>query len=166
LSPSFIQCPKCRNPLFQGVFDPERFNPCPACAAPLKVEVFPAFFRPIATGEKGETILTEGESSCFYHPQKKAAVACESCGRFVCSLCDCVLDERHLCPACLEAGRTKGKIKSLENSRIRYDNLALALALYPLIVFYLTIFSAPAVLFLVFRYRNAPLGITQSVSEK
>ena len=34
----------------------------------------------------------------------------------------------HLCPGCLEAGQTKGKIQQLENRRVIYDNIALALA--------------------------------------
>lgn len=161
MSPKFLQCPKCKVALLDGVFNLPDFKPCPACAAPLQVEVFPAFFRPIAAGNAGETVLVEGESSCFYHPQKKAAVACEGCGRFVCALCDCILNGQHLCPACLESGRSKRKIKSLENTRTRYDQLALALAVYPMLIFYLTLLTAPAVLFIVIRFWKSPLGLTQ-----
>src|SRR6185312_11526726 len=123
---------------------------------PLKVEVFPALFRKIDAGKSGETIMVEGESSCFYHPQKKAVLPCDGCGRFLCALCDCPLDGRHLCPTCLEAGRTKGKIKSLDNERTLYDSIALALTLYPLIIFYFTLITAPLALFVAVRYWNAP----------
>ena len=116
---TLIQCPKCRAWLMDGVFNQPEFAPCPACGMPLQMEVFPALFRKISAGQGGETIIVEGESSCFYHPQKKAVLPCDGCGRFLCALCDCELDGRHFCPACLEAGKTRGKIKSLDNQRTR-----------------------------------------------
>jgi hypothetical protein len=72
-----------------------------------------------------------------------------------------VLQGQHLCPSCLETGRTKGKIKSLENSRTRYDLLALSLALVPMLIFYFTIITAPMTLYVVIRYWKKPLGLTQ-----
>jgi hypothetical protein len=93
--------------------------------------VFRAFFQPVPRGRDGDPVLIEGEASCFYHPQKKAAVPCEACGRFLCALCDCELHGKHFCPACLETGKQKGKIQKLESQRTLYDNIALALAVYP-----------------------------------
>lgn len=103
--------------------------------------------------------MTEGEAACFYHPQKKAVLPCDACGRFVCSLCDCELNGQHFCPACLESGKTKGKIKSLENRRTLYDSLALSLSLLPLLIFYFTIITAPMSLFIAIRYWNAPRSL-------
>ena len=106
--------------------------------------------------------MVEGESGCFYHPQKKAVRPCDGCGRFLCGLCDCELQGRHFCPACLEAGRTKGKIQSLENQRTLYDSIALALAIYPVVLvfsIYFTIITAPMALFVAIRYWKSPLGI-------
>lgn len=143
----------------EGVFNQPEFAPCPACGVPLQIEVFPALFRKIAPGQSGEAIMIEGESSCFYHPQKKAVVPCDGCGRFLCALCDCALDDRHFCPACLETGRTKGKIKNLENQRTLYDSIALALAIFPMLIFYFTIITAPMTLFVVIRYWKAPSSI-------
>ena len=34
-----------------------------------------------------DALLSEGESSCFYHPNKRAVVPCDQCGRFLCTLC-------------------------------------------------------------------------------
>jgi len=161
MSPALIHCPKCRAALLQHAFNRDEFAPCGSCGAPLLIEVFPALFRPVASGRAGEAILTEGEASCFYHPQKKAVLPCEACGRFLCALCDCEHQGQHLCPACLQTGREKGKIKSLENKRTRYDNMAMTLALLPLLIFYFTIITAPLTLYLAIRYWKSPLGLTQ-----
>jgi hypothetical protein len=152
---SLIQCPKCQAWLLEGVFNQPKLSPCPACGVPLQVEVFPAVFRHINPGQSGETIMIEGESSCFYHPQKKAVLPCQGCGRFLCGLCDCELSGQHFCPACLETG----KIKGLENQRTLYDGVALSLAIYPLLIFYFTLVTAPVALFVAIRYWNAPRSI-------
>lgn len=100
--------------------------------------------------------MVEGESSCFFHPQKKAVVPCGGCGRFLCALCDCQLGKEHLCPACLETGKTKGKISALEHRRTRYDSIALTLAVLPMLPVFPTLITAPMVLFVVIRYWNKP----------
>jgi hypothetical protein len=143
----------------EGVFNQPDFAPCPACGSPLLTRVFPALFRKIGAGQSGEAILVEGESSCFFHPQKKAVLPCDSCGRFLCALCDCPLQGQHFCTTCLEAGQTKGKIKSLENQRTLYDRIALTLAVLPLIIFYFTLITAPAALYIAIRYWNAPRSL-------
>jgi hypothetical protein len=159
MNASLVHCPRCQALLLDGVFNQPELSPCPACGVPLQIEVFPALFRQIPPGQSGEIILVEGESSCFYHPEKKAVRPCDGCGRFLCALCDCELKGQHFCPACLETGRTKGKIKNLENHRILYDNIALSLTLYPLLIFYFTIVTAPMALFVAIRYWNAPRSI-------
>ena len=155
-----IECPSCRTTLLTGVFNLPDLAPCPACRAPLQMEVFPALFRPIAVGRDAEAVMLEGESACFYHPQKKAVIPCDGCGRFLCALCDCEVGAQHFCPTCLEAGRTKRKIKNLEKSRTLYDSIALALTMYsPICLFYPNLVCAPIALFIVIRYWKAPLSI-------
>lgn len=161
MNASLIQCPACQAWLLEGVFNQAHLSPCPACGVPLQIEVFPALFRSRNVGRGGETILIEGESSCFYHPQKKAVLPCQGCGRFLCALCDCELSGQHFCPACLETGKTKGKIRSLENQRTLYDSIALWLAILPLLIFYFTLVTAPMALFVAVRYWNAPRSIVR-----
>jgi hypothetical protein len=156
---SLVQCPSCQVALAEGVFNQPDLRPCPQCGAALQIEVFPALFRPPATGSNAETLMVEGESACFYHPTKKAVRPCDGCGRFLCALCDCELHGEHYCPACLEVGRKKGKIKSLENQRTLYDSIALSLTIFPLIIFYFTLITAPMALFVAIRYWNAPRSI-------
>jgi hypothetical protein len=159
MSNALIQCPHCQAWLVEGAFNRPQFAPCPACGAPLQIEIYPAFFRKIGAGQTGEAIEVEGESSCFYHPQKRAVLACDGCGRFVCALCDCPLEGKHYCPSCLEAGKTKGKIKTLEDQRVLYDGIALSLAIVPMLIFYLTLITAPMTLFVAIRYWKAPASI-------
>src|SRR4029453_12242931 len=61
--------------------------PCPACGTLLEVEVFPAFHRSLPAVAAAEAVLTDEEASCFFHPEKKAVVPCQACGRFLCLLC-------------------------------------------------------------------------------
>ena len=137
--------------------------PCSACASPHETLVFPAFLERI-TAAVGEAVADETEASCFYHPAKKAVLTCENCGRFVCGLCEVELDGRHLCPQCLDSGKRKGKLASLETSRTLYDNIALALAAYPMLflfTIYFTFITAPASMFILFRYRKMPRSLVR-----
>jgi hypothetical protein len=156
--PPTISCPQCRVALVEGVFNRPNPAPCQYCGTPLVIEVFPALFRPIAPGQTAEAVMVEGESSCFFHPQKKAVVPCGSCGRFLCALCDCALNGEHYCPTCLETGKSKGKIQALKNRHTRYDRLALTLSIAPMLLFYFTLITAPIVLFLTFRYWKASVS--------
>jgi ribosomal protein S27E len=157
-----LQCSKCNARLFEGVFNTPDLVPCPSCGAQLKVELFPAFFRPPPPARPAEFILTDSEASCFYHPQKKAQVPCEGCGRFLCALCDCELRGQHFCPSCLETGQTKGKIAHLANQRILYDSMALALVIVPMVTLvgaYVSFITAPIAIFLAIRHWRSPMGL-------
>jgi len=139
-----LTCTKCYSALPAAAINLAEPLPCPACGTPLQAAVFPAYFRAIPRGNAGELAVQEGQATCFYHPEKVAHVPCDACGRFICALCDVELHGEHLCPGCIEAGRRKGKITTLENKRVLYDNIALSLAVLPLLAWPLTIVTAPA----------------------
>jgi len=153
-----IACPKCRAVLGAEFFNQPAWQPCPSCATELRMSVFPALFREeiIAPGER---LLVEGEASCFYHPEKKAAVVCDGCGRFLCALCDVDFNGQHLCMACLQAGRQKGRIAKMQNARTRHDRIAVALAVVPMLCFWPTILGAPAALFFALWHWKSPGSI-------
>jgi hypothetical protein len=148
-----IQCPKCKARLFEGVFNQPDLVPCPTCETPLQIEIFPAFFQEIVQGRDAEAVMVEGESSCYYHPQKKAVVPCDLCGRFLCALCDCEVKGRHLCPGCLEAGQKKRNIEGLENMRVLHSRQALVLSILPLFI------TGIAAIYIAIRYRKEPGSI-------
>lgn len=157
MSVGVLSCTRCQAPLDR----PNLYNTadpvsCPGCGALLQAELFPAAFREESPGPQAENVLVEGESSCFYHPNKKAVIPCEACGRFLCALCDLELRGQHLCPACLERGQQKRALKHLENYRVRYDNLALLVALAPLLAWPFTLLTAPGTVFFAVRHWNSP----------
>ncbi|MEW5723557.1 MAG: hypothetical protein AB1896_10660 [Thermodesulfobacteriota bacterium] len=154
-----IDCPKCGAELDEKYINTPDLVPCPSCRAPLQVQAFPALYRGPAAVDTRQTIMVDGEASCFYHPNKKAVVPCSSCGRFLCALCDVEFKGEHVCPACLEKGGRKHTIKDLDVVRNRYDHAALGLALAPLLFFYVTLLTAPIVIYLVLRHWNTPLSL-------
>jgi hypothetical protein len=135
--------------------------PCNSCGAALQAHIFPVMYRRPKTGRPGQTLQDGGEAGCFYHPDKRAVIPCSECGRFLCTLCDLELGEKHICPTCLEVGKEKQGHTTIQNSRILYDNIALCISLVPLsiIFWFVSLFTAPAALYLVIRYWNAPLSI-------
>jgi hypothetical protein len=121
--------------------------------------VFPALFRP-AVAAPAELAVEGGEATCYYHSRKKAVVPCDQCGRFLCSLCHVELSGQNWCPTCLEAHRRQGKLAQLDNRRTLYDSMALTLALGSILFWPVMLLTAPATLFMVFRYWRRPLSIT------
>jgi hypothetical protein len=124
-----IRCPKCA--LALDSTNSANGVECPACRSHLTAMFFPAFDNPPAgiSTASGERAL-EGEAACFFHPEKRAAIACESCGRFLCALCDLPLGARHLCPACLHADRRT----DLVNHRTCWSRVTLLLGVLPLLL--------------------------------
>jgi hypothetical protein len=135
---------------------------CPGCMKPVSAFAFPALLREnTITAQHPEKIVVEGEASCFYHADKRAVVPCSSCGRFLCALCDVVLGDRHLCPGCLETGRTKGKLTELETGRTLWDSMALALAAFPMICIWPSLVFAPAALVVAIYGWRKPMSIVR-----
>ena len=154
-----IPCTKCNKPIPYQLYNTSELVDCPSCGVSLQVEVFPAMLKEREKGQSGENIIIENESSCFFHPKKRAVVPCAECGRFLCALCDIEFNGRHLCPQCLEVGEKKRKMKSLETQRVLYDDIALALAIIPVIFIWPTVITAPMSLFIAIRHWNSPLSI-------
>ncbi len=156
--PAF-KCDLCGGANSAELLNLEGFVPCRSCRAGLQVTVFPAFFKPVVEGRAAEQILTDDDAGCFFHAGKKATVVCDGCGRFLCALCDISLGDDHLCASCIEAGRRKGKITTMNNRRTRHDKVSLSLAVLPMIFWPLTLITAPAALYTSIRHRKAPASL-------
>jgi hypothetical protein len=151
-----FSCPKCKAVLAIEPGTTEIASACPQCASPIEAFFFPAFFRPMQVGAAAAALVDHTEASCFYHPQKQAMRVCDGCGRMICALCSIELGAEHLCPNCLASGKKKGKITTLEDTRTRYDSIALSLAVFGLIIYAFSIFLAPAAIYISIRHWNSP----------
>jgi hypothetical protein len=158
LAPEHLACSSCNAPVPAEDWNREHAF-CATCRAPLHVLVFPAFFSQPAAASSGTAVLEAGEASCFYHPQKQAVVPCDRCGRFLCSLCQVEFLGQNWCPRCIQASSEKGQLAQLDPSRKLYDNLALMLAIFPALLVWPTIITAPVTLYLCARYWRAPSSI-------
>jgi len=155
-----ISCTHCHAPILAGYYNTSDLIPCPSCHAPVKIDVFPAFYHSPRSGKEGETLIDD-QASCFYHPQKKAVIPCDHCGRFLCALCDVELSDKHLCPACVETGKKKGRIVNLDRHRVLYDGVALRLALFPMITIWFTLITAPMAIYLAIRHWKSPTSLVR-----
>lgn len=155
-----LSCPKCRLALDPASLGGGGEVACAACRSGLTVRLFPAFTNPPATVSTASgDLAVEGEAACFFHPEKRAAIMCDRCGRFLCALCDVPFGGKHLCPLCLDAS----KLPELITRRVVWGQVAAALGWMPLLLapvcfpFWFMIFATgPAAIVLAIWKWNAP----------
>jgi len=163
-----LYCTKCRAPLSAEGFAATPTVVCSSCGTKMTATLFPAFTTATITSRAAETLVVDGEASCFFHAGKKAVVACAGCGRFLCGLCDLPWGKDHLCSTCLAAWKRKGKMTELENKRVLYDHVAFWVSIGPLLLFFFvfplfcTIATAPLAIILSLRYWSAPNSLVWS----
>jgi uncharacterized paraquat-inducible protein A len=157
-------CPKCKTAfsVAPGTVDAEAA--CPTCYSELRAHFFPSFFRTPEIGVAASELLDQADASCFYHPQKQAVRVCDGCGRLLCALCSVDMGSEHLCPSCISSGRKKGKLTTLENSRVRYDSIALSLAVLGMVLSFASLVLAPASIYIAIRHWKSPGGLVSSGS--
>jgi hypothetical protein len=129
---------------------------CTRCAAKLELLPFPALFRASPAAEPGQALATDSEAACFFHSAKRASVACDACGRFVCALCAVELAGNPYCPECVDSGNRRAGVPTLETHRTLWDRIAIAVAVLPTLLFYVTLITAPIAIYLSVRHWNSP----------
>ena len=157
-----IACPNCRTILPAHFANTGLLHKCPNCLNQMRAEIFNAFHRPIDHGQNAAHVQAQGQAECYYHPGKIAVTSCSGCGRLLCTLCEISFDGRTLCTNCLQSRRDSHQLPSLERSRFLYDSLALALAVWPLVLLpfiFFTFITAPAAIYVVLRYWSASNSI-------
>lgn len=147
-----VKCPDCTYPLDAEGYNIPVFQSCKSCKTGVLVYALPALYR--RTSKNTETAAAQMEdAACFYHASNKAEEVCGDCGRFLCNLCSLPLDDEILCVSCLELRRKKETgHHTLKPRQLRYDKLAIQLAVLPLLFWPLTFITAPAALFVVLKY--------------
>lgn len=157
-----VFCPSCNGALPESFFRHAHVAAsCPTCRTEIALTIFPALFRPAPKIDAQSLLTAEGEATCFEHANKRAVAHCNRCGRFLCALCEVEVAGQIWCPNCLSSTNAGSRpIQALETRRTLYDSIAIALATFPvLLFFYPSIFSAPAVIYLAIRYWKKPSSI-------
>lgn len=154
-----IACPTCHAIQPVDMINTGTLIPCTKCGDPLRVDLFKAFLDAVEAGSTGVPVYLPGQAECFYHSGKQAVAPCAACGRLLCDLCRVQFQDQEYCLACMATGRRARTMTRLENQRILYDSVALALAFWPMLFIFPTLFTAPAAIFVALRYWKRPLSI-------
>lgn len=154
-----IPCTKCKAGISSELFLGNSTTTCVSCGSKMMAYLFPALSSNTLATQAPENLLTDSQAGCFFHPAKKAVIACGGCGRFLCGLCDLEWQDQHLCSNCLETGKKKGKIKNLETHRVLYDQISLSMAIAPILLWPVTCLTAPMTIYMAIRYWNAPTSL-------
>jgi hypothetical protein len=156
-----LNCPQCGFELREAFFESPEYKPCLICGSELSVLPFPACFATPTRIAESDLHRAEEENSCFHHESKKAVHACTQCGKFLCALCAAEVGSDILCPACLVGREQKRTDVRLERERTLYDSIALTLAIAPALTISLSIFGAPAAVYVALRYWRRPTSIVR-----
>ena len=139
-----IHSPCCRRPLDLSKAG-EAF--CFACHTGYTLVEFPALRATRVVTHARAADTAANDATCFFHAQNQAAAICQSCGRFLCSVCAIDYGGRTLCPACIAAGKTTpGQAARPLASQWNPDGVALLLATVPIPTIFFTLITAPAAL--------------------
>ncbi len=144
-------CGNCSTWMTLPLIDSSPSGECPRCKSAVSANAFPALLK-VEVGKKGQDVVVDGESGCFYHPNKKAVVACDGCGRFLCDLCSIDWSGRRLCPSCVSGGVGSGKIEETAAKHYYYDSIALFIALISMFFWIVSFLTAPVVIYICIRY--------------
>ncbi len=153
-----IDCQACGASLALVDVSKDYGGRCGSCGAVTWLAVFPAALE-APKSSHADLVADEAEASCFYHQGKRAHVHCDSCGRFLCKLCQIELGGQNLCPTCLETGQKTRTLSRLDNQRTLYDTVALALSTIPILAVWPIVICAPISIFITIWNWKKPLSV-------
>jgi hypothetical protein len=130
------QCPICRAPLSGETSSAEEFVPCGYCSSEITATKFPANLR-VSSDTPAEPVRNE-DSPCFFHAENRAATVCDSCGRFLCTVCQVQTGSEVCCPDCIAKNRNEPSAPQFFDQTVLFDNIAVLLTFLSLLTgFYL-----------------------------
>lgn len=131
------------------------------CGKSHYVRLYPAILRKSA-GTKAKELLEADEASCFYHAQFAATNVCSHSGRFICDLCSTEWEGETISLQALDEIKSKGKSDKLNDKRTLWDDIALALVIFPILFYPLMIFTAPIAVFIcLWKWRQGPTSLVR-----
>jgi hypothetical protein len=155
----FVRCSNCGYPQEGRIYNRPGFTSCPHCRSALNISTFPALYQQPAVSEESRIPVDVNAATCFYHPTRPAAVPCSSCGRYLCTLCEIELGHEKICPNCLDKAARSEEVTELVDSRTLYDSIALTVAVAPVLIWFVTIITAPLSIYMTVRHWKTPISI-------
>jgi len=154
-----IFCQGCKKPLPIDAEQNGQVRGCPSCSRGFRIDLFPALIKKEEPSNRPRSTTHEAQSTCFYHENYQAKVACESCGRFLCDLCDVPFLGGHHCVRCIE-NMQEEKAPTLVNSEFRWLNMAAMVFLISIPFWFMSLLTFPLALIMIikhFRRKNPVL---------
>lgn len=146
ISGPVLPCPECKRKLDTPSWHSATHGSCWHCRKDFQFVEFPA-----RTASRrrisAKSVEAAEQAACFYHSSNQAETVCEGCGRFVCAICGIEFGGRKICPPCIEI--TKETDVRAITHRTLYDGIALVAAGLPLLVWPVTLVTAPVALGIV-----------------
>lgn len=122
---------------------------CRKCGTSHEGRLYPALFRKKPEEIFESKLVAGSDASCFHHPAKQAEVACESCGRFLCSVCDIPFEGKHLCSSCFSSERDKGNFSEWDAERKCPGSIALFFVIVSFLIPWFALIVIPGVILYV-----------------
>lgn len=153
-----LACPSCKRTFAALEWIDAANCRCRSCLAEFNFVAFPALTQKTEVAKPQAVTLAE-ESTCFFHGENQAEKVCDDCGRFLCAVCAIPMSGRTICPTCISSTNSTAQIARSE--RTIYGGAALALAVFPILVWPVTLLTAPAAIALVIYGWNKPTSLVQ-----
>ncbi len=152
-SSAALACPRCKRTLGPDAWADAQHGTCLRCQVDFEFTGFPALHA-TRTSVAAQPAVLADDSVCFFHLENRAAAICENCGRLLCPVCTVPFAGKKLCPTCI-AGTKTAPDSTLVRDRMLFDSLALALAGLPLLIWPLTLVTAPVALgFVIYGWKQ------------
>lgn len=156
-----VPCPKCKTVAQIEDYISSEFIRCRKCSEQLFISVYPALFKPLDTGVSAEKLLIDTEASCFNHAEKKAVSVCESCGIYICALCEISNGKKTVCANCYSQNLATKK-DAVTKDYVSYSRVASSIMLYSLFMYPVLVVTAPAALIYSIKHYGKPEGYFRS----
>jgi DNA-directed RNA polymerase subunit M/transcription elongation factor TFIIS len=153
-------CVKCGHLIPWSAVSIENETICRKCGKLQDITLFSAIYRRLVENAPQAREALPEEATCFYYPEKRAQYVCSLSGRFICEDAATDWEGKKVSIEALLRLKKEENADSLKTSAVLYDDIALSVAIFPLIIWPLTIFTPAIVYYYVFRYwGKGPTGL-------
>ncbi|MDO8544318.1 MAG: hypothetical protein Q7S40_28085 [Opitutaceae bacterium] len=151
---SALACPNCKRVLETHAWHDATAGTCRRCNTDFEFIAFPALTAR-AAHVAAQAAGLDGDSVCYFHAQNRAESICEECGRLLCPVCVIAFAGKKMCPTCVAATRAS-EAANVVGYRTLFDGIALTVAGLPLLIWPVTLVTAPVALGVVIYGWNKP----------